>query len=60
MIKMGLDLLLVRLLVAVLVWFIGEKLIALVKNAELAQILNVVLLIAIVLYVVFGSFLPIK
>lgn len=51
--------LLLRLLIGVLVYWLGEKIISLVKNAELANILNIVLIIAIVLYVIFGSILPI-
>lgn len=57
---MSLPELLVRLLIGVLVFFIGEKVIGLVKNAELQQILNIILIIAIVLYVVFGNFLPLR
>jgi hypothetical protein len=56
---MDLPAFLIRLLIGVLVWFIGEKIIALVKNADLVQILNIVLLIVIVLFVIFGSVLPI-
>lgn len=52
--------LLIRLLIAVLVYWLGEKIIGLVGNAELQKVLTVVLIIAIVLYVVFGSFLPIR
>lgn len=49
------DSLLLRLLVAVLVYFLGEKIIGLVKNADAQGVLNIILLIAVVLYVVFGS-----
>lgn len=52
--------LLLRLLIGALVYWLGEKIIALVKNAELAQILNVILIIAVVLFVIFGSILPIR
>ncbi len=55
---MNLPDLLIRLLIAALVYWIGEKILGLVKNGELASILNIVLIIAIVLYVVFGSFFP--
>lgn len=52
--------LLFRLLIGVLVYWIGEKVIALVKNADLQGVLNIILIVAVVLYVIFGSFLPIK
>ena len=52
--------LLLRLLIGVLVFWIGEKIIALVKNGELQNILNIILIIAVVLYVIFGSILPIR
>jgi hypothetical protein len=52
--------LLLRLLIGALVYWIGEKVIGLIKNAELVNILNIILIIAIVLYVIFGSILPIK
>lgn len=52
--------LLLRLLIAVLAYWIGEKILGLVKNAELANILNIILIVAIVLYVIFGSVLPIR
>ena len=57
---MGLPELLVRLLVAVLVFFIGEKVISLVGDAKLQQILNIILIVAVVLYVVFGNFMPFR
>lgn len=56
---MGLPDLLVRLLIAVLVYWIGEKIIGLIKNGELQSVLNVILIVAIVLYVIWGSFFPI-
>lgn len=52
--------LLIRLLVAALAYWIGEKIISLVKNAELANILNIILIIAVVLFVIFGSFFPLR
>lgn len=52
--------LLLRLLIGVLVYWLGEKIIGLVKNGELQQILNIVLIIAIVLYVIFGSIFPLR
>jgi hypothetical protein len=52
--------LLVRLLISVLVYWIGEKVIALVKNADLQGILNIILIVAIVLYIIFGSVFFIK
>jgi Na+-driven multidrug efflux pump len=52
--------LLLRLLIGALVYWLGEKIIGLVKNADLVNILNVILIIAVVLYVIFGSILPIK
>lgn len=58
---MNLPDLLVKLLVAVLVFWLGEKVIGLVKNADLAQILTVILVIVVVLWVVFGgTFLPLR
>lgn len=50
--------LLIRLLIGALVYWIGEKVIGLVKNAELQQILTIILIIAIVIYVVFGVVFP--
>jgi Na+-driven multidrug efflux pump len=50
--------LLLRLLIGALVWFLGEKALSLLTNDDLQQILTVVLIIAIVLYVVFGSLWP--
>lgn len=52
--------LLIRLLIGALAYWIGEKVIGLIKNAELQSILNIVLIIAVVLYVVFGNILPIR
>lgn len=46
--------LLLRLLIAVLVYFLGERVIGLV-GGDAAKILNIILLICVVLYVVFGS-----
>ena len=57
---MGLPELLIRLLVGVLVFFLGEKVIGLVKNPDMQQLLTVVLVIVVVLYVVFGSFVPFR
>lgn len=57
---MALPELLVRLLVGFLVFWLGEKIIALIKNPDLQQILTVVLIIAVVLYVIFGSFIPLR
>lgn len=52
--------LLLRLLVGALVYWIGEKVIGLVKNGELQSVLNIILIIAVVLYVIFGNILPIR
>lgn len=52
--------LLIRLLIGALVYWIGEKIIGLITNGELAKILTIVLIIAIVLFVVFGSIFPIR
>jgi hypothetical protein len=52
--------LLLRLLIGALVYWLGEKILSLVKNADLVSILNVILIIAVVLYVIFGSILPIR
>lgn len=52
--------LLIRLLIAVLVYWIGSKILELVNNAELVKILNIVLIIAVVLYVIFGSAFPLS
>lgn len=51
--------LLIRLLIGVLVYWIGEKVIALVKNTDLQAVLNIILIVAIILYVVFGTIWPI-
>lgn len=48
--------LLLRLLIGVLAYWLGEKIIGLVKNGDLQQVLNLVLIIAVVLYVIFGQF----
>lgn len=50
--------LLLRLLIGALAYWLGEKIIGLVKDSQLQSILNVILIIAVVLYVIFGSFLP--
>ncbi len=47
--------LLLRLLIGVLVYWLGEKVIALVKNADLQAILNIILIIFVVIYVLFGN-----
>ncbi len=52
--------LLIRLLIGVLVYYLGEKVIGLIENGELKKILIVVLVIAVVLFVVFGALWPIK
>lgn len=52
--------LLLRLLIGALVYWIGEKIISLVKNADLQNILNIILIISVVLFVIFGSILPIR
>lgn len=52
--------LLIRLLIGALVFWIGEKVIALVNNVDLKNVLIIVLVIAIVLYVVFGAVWPIR
>ena len=48
---------LVRLLVAVLVYFLGEKVLALISNADLRNILMIVLIVVVVLYAAFGTVL---
>lgn len=55
---MELPSLLLRLLIGALVYWIGEKVIALIKNADLQSVLQVVLIVAIVLYVIFGAIIP--
>ncbi len=50
---------LIRLVIAVLVFIIGEKVIALVKDDGTKSILNIILLLGVVLFVIFGNFLPI-
>lgn len=47
--------LLIRLLIGVLVYFIGEKVIGLVKNGDIQQIFTIILIVAIIVYVVFGG-----
>lgn len=51
--------LLLRLLIAVLAYWIGEKVVSLLNNADLQRVLTIVLIVAIVLYVVLGSIWPI-
>ena len=52
---------LIRLLVAVLVYFLGEKVLALISNADLKNILMVILIVVVVLYAAFGAtLLPFK
>lgn len=58
--NMGLPELLLRLLIGALVFWIGDRVIGLVKNADLQTILNIILIIAVVLYVIFGSVLPFR
>jgi hypothetical protein len=56
---MSLDPFLIRLLIAVLVIYLGEKLLAVVGISEGAkQLLGLILIIACVLFVIFGNFLP--
>lgn len=57
---MGLPELLTRLLIGVLAFWLGEKIISLITDARLQRVLNVVLIVAVVLYVIFGSFLPFR
>lgn len=52
--------LLLRLLIGVLVFWLGEKVVALVKREDFREILSVILIIAVVLYVIFGSVLFLK
>ena len=47
--------LLLRLLIGVLVYWIGEKIIALLHNPEVQSIFTIVLIVAIVVYVIFGG-----
>ena len=58
--QMNLPEFLFRLLIAVLVYWLGEKIVGLVGNEKLKEILTVVLIIAVVLYVIFGSMFPIR
>ena len=51
---------LLRLLIGVLVFWLGEKVIGLLDNAKIQQVLTVVLIIVVVLYVIFGAVWPIK
>lgn len=58
---MQLDPFLVRLLIAVLVLYLGERLLAVLTISESARgLLNIVLIIACVLFVIFGSFIPFR
>jgi hypothetical protein len=50
---------LLRLLIGVLVFFIGEKVIGLIENGDAKKLLGIVLVVAVVLYVIFGSIFPI-
>lgn len=51
---MTVETLLIRLLIAVLVYWLGSKVISII-GGKAAEVLDVVLLIAVVLYVVLGS-----
>lgn len=55
---MDLPAVLVRLLIGVLIYFIGEQVIKLVDNPKLSNILTIILIVAVVLYVVFGGTFP--
>lgn len=50
--------LLLRLIIGVLVYYLGSLIIGLIKDAKLVEILNVILIVGVVLYVIFGSFIP--
>jgi len=52
--------LLIRLLIGVLVMFVGEKVIALFSDATIKQIASIILVVAVVLYIVFGAALPFR
>lgn len=50
---------LIRLLVAVLVYFLGQKVIeTLVSSPDAARIFSIILLLVCVFYALFGWFLP--
>lgn len=49
--------LLLRLIIGVLAYYLGNLVIGLVKDAKLAEILNVILIILVVAYVIFGNIL---
>jgi len=49
--------LLLRLLIGCLVCWLGEKLIGIIENGDLKKILGIILIIAVVLYVIFGYIL---
>lgn len=51
---------LLRLLIGALVLFIGDRILGLVTNASAKQALDVILVIVVVLYIIFGAILPIK
>lgn len=58
---MNLPEVLIRLLIAVLIYILGEKIIALAGNEKLREILTIILLVVVVVFVALGSFqLPIK
>lgn len=52
---LGIPELLFRLLIAFFVYWLGEKIIGLINNGELQKILTIILIVAIVLYVIFGG-----
>ena len=47
--------LLLRLLIAVLVVFLGEKVIGLISNGDVKKILGIILIVFVIFYVVFGG-----
>lgn len=57
---MSLPELLLRLLIGALVFWFGEKIISLISNPKLAEVLTLILIFAVVLYVIFGAIIPIR
>lgn len=46
---------LIRLIIGVLVYFLGEKIIGFIQDSDVKQILHIILLIVVVIYVLFGN-----
>lgn len=52
---LNLSTLLVRFLLGALALFIGDRILTLVKNPQAKEVLDVILIVAVVLFIAFGS-----